>query len=73
MCEFFRAIPAHFYIFGGFWCGFGLFFCVLAGGFGLILWLFGVCLACFVAFWCIGRRCFWCMASILAGYLLRKK
>ena len=33
----------------------------------------GVDLACFVALWCIGRRCFWCMASILARYLLSKK
>lgn len=33
----------------------------------------GVDLACFVALWYIGRRCFWCMASILARYLLSKK
>ena len=45
---------------------FGWFFDVLVGG-------FGVDLACFVALWCIGRRCFWCMASILARYLLSKK
>nr|DAR31247.1 MAG TPA: hypothetical protein [Caudoviricetes sp.] len=24
MCEFLRVIPAHFYILGGFWCGFDL-------------------------------------------------
>lgn len=33
----------------------------------------GVDLACFVALWCIGRRCFWYMASILDRYLLSKK
>ena len=35
--------------------------------------VFGVDLACFVAFWCMDWLCFWCMASILAGYLLSKK
>jgi len=68
-CEFLRAIPAHF----GVVCG----FLVLAGGFGVDFSSAQMCGWCGFGlfcsfFWCTSRRCFWCMASILARYLLLK-